>query len=137
MKKILAVAAFFWLASLNVVHAQGTRMWDMTGADPAQATDRIPMMRSTSSVGYLTPAGIATYVASRMSINDTPGRSLVTTTASTGFQISTTRIARVCYEGSFSTTSTIGGPASASVFLETADTNSTTPGDWTTKAQQT
>lgn len=72
-----------------------------------------------------------------LSINDTPGRALVNTTASTGFQISATRIAQVCYEGSFSTTSTIGGPSSASVFLETADTNSTTPGDWTTKAQQT
>ena len=72
-----------------------------------------------------------------LSINDSPGRTLVSTTASTGFQISATRTAQVCYEGSFSTTSTIGGPSSASVFLETADTNSTTPGDWTTKAQQT
>ena len=70
-------------------------------------------------------------------INDSPGRSLVTTTASTGFQISATRVAKVCYEGSFSTTSTIGGPSSASVFLETADTNSTTPSDWTTRATQT
>lgn len=70
-------------------------------------------------------------------VNDSPGRALVTTTAATGFQISATRNAQVCYEGSFSTTSTIGGPSSASVFLETADTNSTTPGDWTTKAQQT
>lgn len=70
------------------------------------------------------------------SINDAPGRSLVTTTASTGFQISATRNAQVCYEGSFSTTSSIGGPSAASIFLETADTNSTTPGDWTTKAVQ-
>lgn len=72
-----------------------------------------------------------------ISINDAPGRSLVTTTTSTGFQVSSTRVSKVCYEGSFSTTSTIGGPSSASVFLETADTNSTTAGDWTTKAQQT
>lgn len=72
-----------------------------------------------------------------LSINDAPGRTLVTTTSATGFQISATRVAEVCYEGSFSTTSTIGGPSSASVFLETADTNSTTPGDWTIKAQQT
>lgn len=72
-----------------------------------------------------------------ISINDAPGRSLVTSTSATGFQVSATRIAQVCYEGSFSTTSTIGGPSSASVFLETADTNSTTPGDWTVKATQT
>jgi hypothetical protein len=70
-------------------------------------------------------------------INNAPGRSLVTSTSATGFQLSATRNARACYEGSFSTTSTIGGPASASVFIETADTNSTTPGDWTTIAQQT
>lgn len=72
-----------------------------------------------------------------LTINDSPGRSLVTSTSATGFQISGTRVARVCYEGGFATTSTIGGPASASVFLETSDTNSTTPGDWTTKARQT
>lgn len=71
------------------------------------------------------------------SLNDAPGRTLVTTTSSTGFQVSATRLAQVCYEGSITTTSTIGGPASATVFLETADTNSTTPADWTTKAQQT
>lgn len=70
-------------------------------------------------------------------INDSPGRSLVTSTSATGYQISATRNARACYEGSFSTTSTIGGPATATVFLETADTNSTTPSDWTTKARQT
>lgn len=72
-----------------------------------------------------------------LSINDAPGRTLVSSTSATGFQISATRVAEVCYEGSLSTTSTIGGPSSASVFLETADTNSTTPGDWTVKAQQT
>lgn len=97
-----------------------------------------------------TGAGTATYnsttgvlniptppAAVSVSINDAPGRSLVSSTAATGFQISSTRPARVCYEGVFSTTSTIGGPASASVFLETSTTNSTTPSDWTTRAQQT
>jgi hypothetical protein len=72
-----------------------------------------------------------------LSINDTPGRALVTATNATGFQISSGRNARACYEGSFSTTSTIGGAAAVTVFLETADTNSTTPADWTTKARQT
>lgn len=69
-------------------------------------------------------------------INDAPGRTLVTATNATGFQISATRNALACYEGYITTTSTIGGPSSAVVNLETADTNSTTPGDWTTKAQQ-
>lgn len=71
------------------------------------------------------------------SINDNPGRTLVTSTSATGFQISPTRNAWACYEGYISTTSTIGGPSSAVVNLETADTNSTTPGDWTIKSQQT
>lgn len=71
------------------------------------------------------------------SLNDSPGRTLVTSTSATGFQVSSTRLAQVCYEGSISTTSTIGGPSAASVFLETADTNSTTPTDWTIKAAQT
>lgn len=71
------------------------------------------------------------------SINDAPGRSLVTTTSSTGFQVSSTRNALVSYEGTFQTTSTIGGPSSITVFLETANTNSTTPSDWTTIASQT
>lgn len=71
-----------------------------------------------------------------ISINDAPGRTMVTATNATGFQISSTRNADVCYEGTFQTTTTIGGPSSITVFLETADTNSTTPGDWTIKAQQ-
>ena len=50
--------------------------------------------------------------------------------------MSATRDADVCYEGTFQTTTTIGGPSSITVFLETADTNSSTPGDWTIKAQQ-
>lgn len=72
-----------------------------------------------------------------MSLNDSPGRSIVTSTSATGFQVSASRPALVCYEGNFQTTSTIGGPAAITVFLETALTNSTTPADWTIKAQQT
>ncbi len=51
--------------------------------------------------------------------------------------MSSTRDAFVAYEGAFQTTSTIGGPSSITVFLETAATNSTTPADWTVVAQQT
>lgn len=72
-----------------------------------------------------------------LSINDNPGRSLVTSTSATGYQISSTRVAFACYEGVFNTTSTIGGPASGTVVLETALTNSTTPSDWTVRARQT
>lgn len=74
---------------------------------------------------------------STLTINDAPARSLVSSAIATGYQVSATRNAQVCYEGSFATTSTIGGPSGATVLLETADTNSTTATDWTTKAQQT
>lgn len=86
----------------------------------------------TGVLNVPTPTGAVT-----PTINDAPGRSLVTSTSATGYQISATRQSKGCYEGSVATTSTIGGPASATVFLETADTNSTTPGDWTVRARQT
>lgn len=85
----------------------------------------------SSSTGVLNVPTPAT-----LSINDAPGRSIVTATNATGFQVSSTRNAMVCYEGTFQTTSTIGGPSSITVFLETANTNSTTPGDWTIISQQ-
>lgn len=125
------------------------------GLTDAVTTAQLASYATTASVTaglatkFNTPAGTAAQyvrgdgalatlpVTPAISINDSPGRSMVTTTTSTGFQVSATRPASVCYEGSFSTTSTIGGPSSASVFLETADTNSTTAGDWTIKAQQT
>lgn len=75
-------------------------------------------------------------IPAAISLNNAPGRSLVSSTSATGFQVSASRVADVRYEGTFSTTSTIGGPASITVFLETADTNSTTPSDWTVVARQ-
>jgi hypothetical protein len=113
-------------------------------AQPAASADGIYFFAGSTRIssfvtigsGLQVSAGVLSGVTVAPSINDNPGRSLVTTTSSTGYQISSTRNARVCYEGSFSTTSTIGGNSAVSVFLETADTNSTTPGDWTTKARQ-
>lgn len=67
-----------------------------------------------------------------LSINDSPGRSIVTTTTSTGFQIDASRACEVHYDIDLSTTASIAGNASATVYLETAATNSTTAGDWTT-----
>lgn len=98
-------------------------------------------MPNTGTAG--TYSGVTTDAQGRvtsgttLSINDAPGRALVTSTASTGFQVSSTRPAYVCYEGAMQTTSTIGGPSSGSIFIETANTNSTTPGDWTKIAEQT
>lgn len=57
--------------------------------------------------------------------------SIVTTTSSTGFQVSATRPSVVSYSPVTSTTATIGGASSVTVSLEIAATNSTTPSDWT------
>lgn len=139
-------------------YTSGTGMINVPGCSPGTGTVTSVIAGTGLSGGTITTTGTlslpntgtaGTYsgvttdtqgrvtAGTAMSINDAPARSLVTSTSATGFQISSTRNSRACYEGSVSTTSTIGGPASASVFLETADTNSTTPSDWTTKAQQT
>ena len=64
-------------------------------------------------------------------INDGVSRSIVTSTSSTGFQVSSTRPTYVNYKIDTSSTSTIAGSSSVVVYLETANTNSTTPSDWT------
>lgn len=98
-------------------------------------------MPNTGTAG--TYSGVTTDAQGRVtagtaiSINDAPSRALVTSTSATGFQVSSTRNATVCYEGQIQTTSSIGGPSSGSIFLETANTNSTTPGDWSKIAEQT
>lgn len=81
------------------------------------------------NVPNTTPAAIV--------INDVPGRSIVTTTTSTGFQIDASRACEVHYDIDLSTTASIAGNAAVSVYLETAATNSTTAGDWTSIAKVT
>jgi len=65
----------------------------------------------------------------------TATHSFVSSTSSTGFQVSSTRDSEVNYSFTISTTATIGGASSGTVFLEIAATNSTTPSDWTTIAK--
>jgi hypothetical protein len=59
-------------------------------------------------------------------------RSLVSTTSSTGFQISATLDYAARYSVYAEVTSDLVGTNTADVFLEIAATNSTTPADWTT-----
>ena len=128
-----------YLTSISSAQVQTALGFTPIGQAAARTSISLTTTGSSGAATYNSTTGVLnvpSYAGASMSINDSPGRSLVTTTSSTGFQVSATRVARVCYEGSFATTSTIGGPATATVFLETADTNSTTPGDWTTKARQ-
>lgn len=67
-----------------------------------------------------------------LTMNNSVSRSLVSSTSSTGFQIHATKKANVVYTVKISVTASIGNPAEGEVYLETAATNSTTPGDWTT-----
>lgn len=64
-----------------------------------------------------------------------PARSLVTTTASTGFQPNANIDMNVIYSIYVQVTSALIGTNTADVFLEIAATNSTTPTDWTTKSR--
>lgn len=64
------------------------------------------------------------------SFNYTPGRSIVTGTGATGFQVSSTREAVVTYSAKITTTATIAGGQEGYVVLEIAPTNSATAGDW-------
>lgn len=113
-----------------------------SGISQAQARSSISLTTTgTSGVStYNQSTGvlnIPNYISSAVqTINNNPGRVLATSDTDTGYQVSATRNSIVCYEGYFSTTTTIGGVAQAVVFLETADTNSTNPSAWTTIAQQ-
>lgn len=62
--------------------------------------------------------------------NNAPGRSLVTGTGATGFQVSSTRDSSISYAVKVSTTATIGTPSAGDIVLEIASTNSATPSDW-------
>lgn len=115
-------------SNLTVTGSPVTTSGTLTVALPATGTAGTYNTVTTDALGRVT-AGAA------RSLNGTPGRSIVTTTSSTGFQIDAAQDAAVTYDIDLSSTASIAGNASVTVFLETAATNSTTPGDWTTVAK--
>lgn len=64
------------------------------------------------------------------SFNNAPGRSIVTGTGATGFQVSATRDAHVSASVGIVTTASIGSGQDAYIVMEIAPTNSATPSDW-------
>ncbi len=69
-------------------------------------------------------------VGAGAAVISTASHSIVTGTGATGFQVSVNRVASVNYSITIATTATIGAPASGTVVLEIAPTNSATAGDW-------
>jgi hypothetical protein len=66
-----------------------------------------------------------------LSINNSPGRSLVTVAAAAnGWQVSSTRNAEVRYSVTIVSTASLSGAQSGYVVLEICPTNSSTAGDW-------
>lgn len=91
---------------------------------------------NTSGVGAgtysgvtVTTKGIVTGGTTR-SFNNTPGRSIVTGTGATGFQVSATRDAQVAASVGIVTTASIGSGQDGYIAMEIASTNSATPSDW-------
>lgn len=92
------------------------------------------------SISDITVEGMATLTPNELtavktatqprSFNYAPGRSIVTGTGATGFQVSSTRDAMVSYSTKITTTATIAGGQEGYVVLEIAPTNSATAGDW-------
>lgn len=64
------------------------------------------------------------------SFSNTPGRSIVTGTGATGFQVSATRDAFVTASVGIVTTASIGSGQDGYIVMEIAPTNSATPSDW-------
>jgi hypothetical protein len=85
-------------------------------------TNQITVTNNTNDITFSLPTRIMSATS----------RSLVTTTSSTGYQISSTRDYSVNYSVYAQVSSALAGTNTADVFLEIATTNSTTPSDWTT-----
>lgn len=82
--------------------------------------------------GVTTDAQGRVTAGTNRAFNNTASKTLVTSpTAQGGTVIDASRDAAVTYSVSTSTTATIGGASSVTVYLEIATTNSATAGDWT------
>lgn len=109
--------------NLTVTGSPVTTSGTLTVTPPSTGTAGTYHSVTTDSVGRVT-AGTAMETAS-------PARTIASSTAATGWQVDSARWSEVNYDVDLSTTTTIGGPSSVVIYLETANTNSTTPGDWT------
>lgn len=104
-KPVLFSGAYASLTGIPATFAPAahTQTWSTITATPTTLagygiTDALPRPTGTVAQYIRGDGSLATLPsnAPALSINDTPGRALVTTTASTGYQVSATRAAQVC-----------------------------------------
>lgn len=106
-----------------------------TGAPGSNASITLTTTGTSGSATYNSGTGVLnvpnyTYTPPTRSFNNTPGRSLVTSTSGGGFQVDAARDSIVTYSVTITSASTLTGGAAGYVVLEIASTNSATAGDW-------
>lgn len=105
------------------------------GTSTARSAISLTTTGTSGNATYSSSTGVInipnyTYTPSSWSFNNTPGRSLVTGTGATGFQVSSTRNADVSYSVTIVSTASISGSAVGYIALEICATNSATASDW-------
>ena len=115
----------------------GTDLVDYTPVEIRNAIVTQTMAEATNQSYSMTTADITSGAFQGKVFNFSPGRSIVTGTGATGWQISPTRDSFVTYTPKITTTSSIGSSQEGYVVLEIAPTNSATAGDWVEVARLT
>lgn len=135
------------ISQSSVAQHQGTLVINssqITGAKPASFIANFTEAAQDALASILSSAFIyddqANTLGLRPKLFTSPTRTLVSGTNATGYQISSSRDAFVCYGGKMNTVTQAlllsGGASEVAIHLETAQTNSSIPSDWTTLASQ-
>lgn len=117
----------FMTAIKNAVVSWANGAGGYTGITTADVYTYKPNLATVATTGDYNDL---TGTPAARSFNFNPGRSIVTGTGATGFQVSSTRDSFVTYSPKIVTTATIAGGQDGYVVLEIAPTNSATAGDW-------
>lgn len=133
-------------APFGITLTLGTDMTPTTPGATLLATIASKVIAAAAAMGYTITAsdivwnGYSPYTPAQLAgsgflniptVNNAPGRSLVTTAAAAnGYQISSTRPVWVSYSITITSTATLSGNQAGYVVLEICPTNSSTAADW-------